>query len=143
MEGKDKEENTSSLTRKIHVKESFGEYYLRDGFVKVLETEIPTKEELVSLFIQSGRLPDKNYSFIEQIEGETISSNLKPGDYQRKLRLSSQGEEDIVFPFVLSVMKKETDSFQREEKESFWERIISFIVKIFTAIVDFFKNLFS
>ena len=143
VEGKDKEENTSSLTRKIHVKESFGEYYLRDGFVKVLETEIPTKEELVSLFIQSGRLPDKNYSFIEQIEGETISSNLKPGDYQRKLKLSSQGEADIVFPFVLSVMKKETDSFQREEKESFLERIISFILKIFTAIVDFFKNLFS
>ncbi len=143
VEGKDKEENVSTLARKIHVKESFGEYYLRDGFVKVLETEIPTKEEIVSLFVQSGKIPDKSYHSIEQIEGETISKNLKPGNYQRKLRLSSFGEEDVVFSFILSVDEKETDSFQREEKDSFFDRVISFFVKIFNAIIDFFKHLFS
>lgn len=143
VEGKDKENNTIEKTRRIHVKESFGEYYLKNSFIKAMEEEIPTKEEIVSRFIQSGRIEDKSYSSITQIEGEELSNSLKPGTYQRKLRLSSLGEEDVFFFFTLTVQEKEKKRVMEEKEEGFFEKIISFFVRIFRAIADFFSSLFS
>lgn len=139
---KDKDGNEGEKTRNIHVLESFGEYYRKEGFLKAREGNVPTREEVVSLFIQSGQIEDKSYSSITQIEGERLSKERKAGVYPRKIKLFQSDGKESVFPFTLEVLKNEERPLEGE-KESLWQKIASFFTRIFSAIASFFQNLFG
>lgn len=144
----DEENNTSKKKLRILINESDSPvFYVKESFITFIEGDVPSEKDIVQSLIREKILPDKNYTSSKIISGDTISSEMKAGDYFTTIQFfADDGFSDVV-DLEIRVLEKEksgleetVDKDENEKEElSLWQRICKWFRDLWTSFLKLFE----
>lgn len=143
IEGKDGYDNKSQRALNIIVR-GYNKpvFYTKSTFITVLYGMMPSFDQLVSSFIRQEILPDKNYIGYEVLSGEGIKDDLDIGLHNMTISFLADDETEEILDLTIDVVTRSEMMLEKESKENFFDKIVSFLKSIFDKVIDFFKSLF-
>lgn len=126
-------------------------FFAKESFMTFAEGNIPDEKEIVQSLIRESVLPDKNYVSSVVLEGDTISKDMKSGEYFSSIQFFADDGTSEVVDLTIKVMPKKSmgveesiedpsDEEEQPKELSFWQKFANWWKKLWQSIVSFFTG---